>query len=90
MLLTSGQISMTISSCVGKSPVERSRNIANHPQSVSIHILAIPFWLYSTTADSPEYTSRHQTTTTYSETLRRRMAGYREVLWRPWRTPVLR
>ena len=81
---------MTISSCVGKSAVELSRHIANHSQSVSLHIFAFPFWVYTTTADSPKYTSRHQTTTPYPEAFRRRMAGYREVLWRSWRTPVLR
>jgi len=60
MLLTSGQISMGISSCIGKSTVETDIHLMTSP-SFPVHVIAFPLRIRTAAADRAQSTSSNQT-----------------------------
>lgn len=60
MLLTSGQISMGISSCVGKSAAEINIQLVTG-LSLPFHVIAFPLRVRTSTTDRTQPTSSHQT-----------------------------
>jgi len=86
MLLTSGQISMGISSCVGKSAAENDLHLVTG-LSLLVHVIAFPLRLCTTTTDCTQPTSSNQAAST---TRGDSKPGPSETFWHPTRTFLLR
>lgn len=86
MLLTSGQISMGTSSCIGKSAAKTDIHLVTVP-SFPIHVIAFPLRLCITTTDCTQPTSSNQAA---SSTRCDSKPGLSETFRHPARTFLLR
>jgi len=86
MLLTSGQISMGISSCVGKSAAKTDLRLVTG-LSFPLHVFAFPLRIRTTAADCAQPTGSNQAAST---TRCDPKPGPGETFWHPTRTLLLR